>query len=92
MLRSFSYAGAAFAHERNGAASWAGLWEAAVSKEFLGAYETAAGGRLSASRRVMLQAYLLEKAMYELRYELDTRPTWAHIPLGGILRLLGIAR
>ena len=91
MLRSFSYAGAAFAHVHAEATSWVSLWEAEVCKEFLIAYETASGGRLSTSRRVMLQAYLLEKAMYELQYELDSRPTWAHIPLGGILRLLGIA-
>jgi len=36
----------------------------------------------------LLDAYLLEKALYELQYELNNRPTWAHIPLGGIVSLL----
>jgi predicted trehalose synthase len=30
----------------------------------------------------------LEKACYELRYELNNRPGWASIPAGGILRML----
>jgi predicted trehalose synthase len=30
----------------------------------------------------------LEKACYELRYELNNRPGWASIPAGGILRIL----
>ena len=35
----------------------------------------------------LLNAYLLEKALYELLYELNNRPTWLHIPLNGILSL-----
>jgi maltose alpha-D-glucosyltransferase/alpha-amylase len=31
----------------------------------------------------------LEKALYELRYELDNRPTWVDVPLRGLLELLG---
>jgi maltose alpha-D-glucosyltransferase/alpha-amylase len=34
-----------------------------------------------------LSAYLLEKALYELLYELNNRPTWVRIPLAGILAL-----
>jgi maltose alpha-D-glucosyltransferase / alpha-amylase len=41
--------------------------------------------------QVLLDAYLLEKAVYELGYELDTRPDWTDIPLQRILELLGIA-
>ena len=35
----------------------------------------------------MLQALLLEKAFYELRYELNNRPTWLAIPLSGLLAI-----
>ena len=35
----------------------------------------------------LLNAYLLEKSLYELLYELDNRPTWVRIPLAGILAL-----
>ncbi|MBE9181784.1 maltose alpha-D-glucosyltransferase [Oculatella sp. LEGE 06141] len=38
--------------------------------------------------QVLLDAYLLEKAIYELAYELNNRPTWADIPLNRILQLL----
>ncbi len=37
--------------------------------------------------QLLLNAYLLEKALYELLYELDNRPTWVRIPLAGILAL-----
>ena len=40
---------------------------------------------------MLLDAYLLEKALYELRYELNSRPDWVHIPLQGILELVGAA-
>jgi len=39
---------------------------------------------------VLLSAFVLDKALYEVRYELDHRPEWAGIPLAGVLRLLGI--
>ena len=35
----------------------------------------------------LLNAYLLEKALYELLYELNNRPAWVRIPLAGILAL-----
>jgi maltose alpha-D-glucosyltransferase/alpha-amylase len=39
-------------------------------------------------RRMMLKAFLLEKAIYELGYELNNRPEWVVIPLKGIRNLL----
>jgi predicted trehalose synthase len=37
-----------------------------------------------------LDAHLLEKAIYELGYELNNRPDWIRIPLQGILDLIGV--
>jgi maltose alpha-D-glucosyltransferase/alpha-amylase len=37
--------------------------------------------------QTMLDALLLEKALYELQYELNNRPAWLHIPLIGLLAL-----
>jgi maltose alpha-D-glucosyltransferase/alpha-amylase len=100
MLRSFSYAAYAaldhFTQRHPGAAKslepWAQLWQNAVSTEFLTAWRTTIASNphlipqpLQAHR--LLNAYLLEKALYELLYELNNRPTWVRIPLTGILAL-----
>jgi hypothetical protein len=39
--------------------------------------------------RVILDAYLIDKAMYEVNYELNNRPDWVWLPLQGILHTLG---
>jgi predicted trehalose synthase len=39
----------------------------------------------------LLTVFELEKAVYELRYELNNRPDWIHIPVAGILRMLEAA-
>ena len=39
----------------------------------------------------LLELLLLEKALYELAYEAEHRPDWLHIPLSGLLDLLGPA-
>jgi maltose alpha-D-glucosyltransferase/alpha-amylase len=100
MLRSFSYA--AFSaldrftlrHPNTGKSlePWAILWQNAVSTEFLTAWRTtiAANPALApqpAQAHLLLNAYLLEKALYELLYELNNRPTWVRIPIAGILAL-----
>ena len=36
----------------------------------------------------LLTVFELEKAVYELRYELGNRPDWVSIPVAGILRML----
>jgi predicted trehalose synthase len=38
--------------------------------------------------RLLLQAFVLDKAFYELTYELNSRPNWVHIPLEGIVHLI----
>jgi maltose alpha-D-glucosyltransferase/alpha-amylase len=101
MLRSFSYASYAglntFAQRRPDDAKnlepWARLWQNAVSTEFIRGYRLvidSANPRLipqPAEAQFLLNAYLLEKALYELLYELDNRPAWVRIPLAGILAL-----
>jgi maltose alpha-D-glucosyltransferase/alpha-amylase len=73
-------------------AAWAVFWQNSTSAEFLYAYrETiAANPELLPSTQQsqsLLGAYLLEKALYELLYELNNRPGWLRIPLAGILNL-----
>ena len=67
-------------------------WEAEAARAFLEAYQEAVRDtKLYAnpqSLRSLLDLFLLEKAFYELRYELDHRPDWVSIPLHGILELL----
>jgi maltose alpha-D-glucosyltransferase/alpha-amylase len=38
-----------------------------------------------AGATALLDVYLIDKALYELLYELDNRPTWMRIPLWGLL-------
>ncbi len=101
MLRSFSYA-AWTAFDRHieihldhaiTLEPWVGLWQTAVSTVFLTAYRETADGSpalLPVAKQcdAMLNAYLLEKSMYELLYELNNRPSWVRVPLTGILALL----
>jgi maltose alpha-D-glucosyltransferase/alpha-amylase len=102
MLRSFHYlafapllgAGASGADSRASRLSgWAEGWSRCASNRFLGRYYETSGeaGYLPASsqeRAKLLEMYLLAKAIYELGYELNNRPSWVGIPLEGIARLL----
>jgi maltose alpha-D-glucosyltransferase/alpha-amylase len=69
-----------------------GAWEAVVRKTFLDSYARAAAGSGLFSAfgdvRGLLALFEIEKVLYELRYELNNRPTWVHIPLQGLLALL----
>jgi len=101
MLRSFNYAAWAALmryssrrpEDQEQLEPWARLWEQSVSAEFLHAYhETIGGSGLlpaePASVQALLDLYLLQKAFYELLYELNSRPDWVKIPLMGIVSLL----
>jgi maltose alpha-D-glucosyltransferase/alpha-amylase len=105
MLRSFHYAAyAALLDQVPGIRQQdfpvleplARFWYHWVSVAFLTAYfeATAEAGFLPASpdeQHVLLDAYLLEKALYEVGYELNNRPDWLIVPLQGCLQLLGVA-
>ncbi|MBW1917274.1 MAG: hypothetical protein JRI57_04525 [Deltaproteobacteria bacterium] len=72
---------------------WAHFWHFWVSTVFLQNYFAVAGqGGFVPSNgeelQVLLDACCLEKAIYELGYELNNRPDWVKIPLRGILQLL----
>jgi maltose alpha-D-glucosyltransferase/alpha-amylase len=99
MLRSFHYAahaalrgrtqGLIMHHATVPIENWANYWSAWVSAAFLRTYLVAAepGGFFPKDRaqlHTLIRAYLLEKALYELRYELNNRPDWVNIPLEGI--------
>jgi maltose alpha-D-glucosyltransferase/alpha-amylase len=106
MLRSFQYAAYARLFEEAASGlitpadmpvfeSWALFWERWVSAAFLGAYlERAAGASFVPAQRselaTLLDAYVLEKAIYELAYELNHRPAWVRIPLAGMQQILGL--
>jgi maltose alpha-D-glucosyltransferase/alpha-amylase len=87
MLRSFSYAGAAgFGTPATPART---AWERAATNAFLKGYHEAFAAQSNAGARdQMLRAYLLEKALYEIVYEVNNRPEWIAIPLSGILDVL----
>jgi maltokinase len=90
MLRSFAYAASASELLRGVPAPDA--WEEQARSAFLEAYmETVDPSLLPAGRPAtekLLAIFELEKAVYELRYELNNRPDWVAIPVAGIARLL----
>ena len=103
MLRSFSYAAraaldrfleseAAQNTPREPSSARAHTWENAASNAFLNAWRAAIATRPGLvpppeEEQMLLNAYMLEKALYELQYELNNRPAWVGIPLSGILQL-----
>ena len=100
MMRSFSYATFAALtqyttrrpEEFAQLEPWARLWEKSVSSEFLRAYRSSVADSPIVSQDShdfdrLLEVYILDKALYELVYELNNRPAWIRIPLHGILSL-----
>ena len=89
MLRSFAYAASAAELER-GTRPPEG-WEQEARSLFMDGYLAEVDSSLipaGESLERLLGIFELEKAVYELRYELDNRPEWVRIPVAGILRLL----
>jgi maltose alpha-D-glucosyltransferase/alpha-amylase len=100
MLRSFSYA-ASFAlrsdsirpGDRAGLERWARYWQTWVSVAFVKCYlaSAAQAGFLPKSRdemKILLDLFILEKAIYELAYELNNRPGWVDVPMQSIREIM----
>jgi maltose alpha-D-glucosyltransferase/alpha-amylase len=71
---------------------WAQAWQNCASEAFIRGYrETVSKNQnllpSTAETQMLLDVFVLEKALYELLYELNNRPTWIHIPIAGILSL-----
>jgi maltose alpha-D-glucosyltransferase/alpha-amylase len=100
MLRSFSYASQAALRALEvpperipRMQAWARFWVDCVSAAFLKSYLSTAGSasfvpQSQEDLELQLTTMLLEKALYELRYELNMRPDWVRIPLRGILDIV----
>jgi maltose alpha-D-glucosyltransferase/alpha-amylase len=97
MMRSFDYAarvglqarrdrGLVPEHQESVAGAWASWWPRAAAAAFMDGYLTTEGiGALLPADRgaleTLLDVLILEKALYEVRYELDNRPEWVKLPL-----------
>ncbi|HVW45420.1 MAG TPA: phosphotransferase [Solirubrobacterales bacterium] len=92
LLRSVAYAPPAARLQRS--AMPPADWEARARERFLDGYlDSIDPTLLPATRREvdqLLAIYELEKAVYELNYELNNRPDWVEIPVAGITRLLEV--
>lgn len=107
MLRSFHYASNAGAVGLIDALSdmppeadisgWQRCWFSSVAHAFVSTYVSGVAGRgllptdVTVAQR-LLDVFLLEKALYELRYELNNRPDWANIPIIGLSQTLEISK
>ena len=106
MLRSFHYAaltstieqlriGALGKFDFAGMEPWTNFWRTWSSWAFLKGYLEAAGQasfipKNNNELRILLDAFVMDKAIYELGYELNNRPDWLLIPLLSIGQLLGL--
>ncbi len=75
---------------------WADLWYRQISSIFFQSYLKTTAGAIfipqnSDDLQIMLEAYLLDKAVYEIGYELNNRPSWVVIPIRGIKHILKAA-
>ncbi|MDQ2779354.1 MAG: putative maltokinase, partial [Pseudomonadota bacterium] len=103
MLRSFDYARHTALHRAAPGAvdverlsPLAREWEQRVRKGFLKVYsDVVAGSGLYGTQEfaasgALLDLFELEKALYELRYEIDNRPDWVGVPLAGIAAIANV--
>ncbi|HUF82341.1 MAG TPA: maltose alpha-D-glucosyltransferase [Burkholderiales bacterium] len=102
MLRSFDYAqrtalksASQVAEEYARLLPLAAEWQAEVRRTFLAAYSATPRGdeghAAFEDAAGLLRLFEIEKALYELRYEINNRPEWAYVPLQGIRALIGEA-
>jgi maltose alpha-D-glucosyltransferase/alpha-amylase len=104
MIRSFHYAArtglleslerfAVAGRQRERLERWAECWQAWSVQAYLRGYlETVKGSPIlpagEAELGILLETFLLEKALYEVAYELNNRPDWVGLPLHGLEELL----
>jgi predicted trehalose synthase len=89
MIRSFAYAFSAASILRG--VEPPSDWKDRAQEEFLNGYLSTVDHALIPSGSgfdKLLRVFELEKAVYELRYELNNRPDWVRIPVAGIVRML----
>jgi maltose alpha-D-glucosyltransferase/alpha-amylase len=103
MMRSFQYAAYAALWRPSMRSEdvpflerWADLWYRQMSALFLQSYlGTTIGANFLPQKEndlsLLLEAYLLDKAVYEVGYELNHRPDWVVIPVRGIKHILNLA-
>ncbi|MBA3831407.1 MAG: maltose alpha-D-glucosyltransferase [Chthoniobacterales bacterium] len=103
MMRSFQYAAysalwqpSTRPEDRPFLERWADLWYRQTGATFLASYLSTTNGAFFLPRKesdleVLLEAYLLDKAVYEVGYELNHRPDWVVIPVRGIKHLLQLS-
>ena len=96
MLRSFHYAAEVArwegSHDEEVSRREANAWESRARDAFLAGYFGTKGIAAllppEPNRMSVLEAFELDKATYEVAYEVGFRPNWVPIPLGAIQRLL----
>ena len=82
LLRSLDYAARTAADGRHASGFDADAWLAEARAAFLEAY-----GEIGPEDAALLDAFELEKACYEVRYEANNRPDWLWLPLAAVERL-----
>jgi len=90
MLRSFSYAAGTVAREAPETTDAVTGWARACRRAFLAGYSERSGRSLG-EQRPLLDAFELDKALYEVVYEKLNRPDWLPIPLAAVDALLSPA-
>jgi maltose alpha-D-glucosyltransferase/alpha-amylase len=100
MMRSFQYAAysalwqpAMRAEDAPFLERWADIWYRQMNSVFLQSYLQTTAGAIFVPKnqedlQILLEAYLLDKAVYEIGYELNNRPDWVVIPIRGIKHIL----
>ncbi|WP_207345292.1 1,4-alpha-glucan branching protein GlgB [Arthrobacter sp. E3] len=83
MLRSFDYAGAHSAANNAGSADAGAQWVRNCSDAFIKGYENVSGESI-ARKSPLFVALWLDKALYEVVYELQNRPDWAWVPITAV--------
>jgi maltose alpha-D-glucosyltransferase/alpha-amylase len=107
LVRSFDYAGRMAVHravergrigdtDLQAVERWRDRWTREITRELLDAYLTEIddAGLIPAAdddRRLLLDIYMLVKALYEVRYELANRPDWVAWPMSAIAAMLPAA-